>query len=159
MDRIESAVRPLREGHPEEVNTALLEEGMRKEQEAETYVADRDFRVVIFGSYKMVVVDLPDKTTFNYTGVTQKVRERYRAQLSITAFGDDETILIANSFSSRKGMNMSIMKEHLTKRFDWLKPVQGHENVITLKVAELPCKRERLDMIINEIVRNRSLFA
>jgi len=159
MDRIESAVRPLREGHPEEVNTALLEEGMRKEQEAEAYVADRDFRVVIFGSYKMVVVDLPDKTTFNYTGVTQKVRERYRAQLSITAFGDDETILIANSFSSRKGMNMSIMKEHLTKRFDWLKPVQGHENVITLKVAELPCKRERLDMIINEIVRNRSLFA
>jgi hypothetical protein len=152
-------VKPLLEGRPEEVNAALLEEGNRKEQEAEAYVTSRDFRVVIFGSYKMAVVDLPDKDTFNYTSVTQKVRERYRAHLSLTAFGDDETILIANSFASRQGMNMSLIKEHLTKRFDWLKPVQGHENVNTLRVAELPSKRERLDMVINEIVRNRSLFA
>ncbi len=159
LDRIESAVKPLVEGRPEEVNPALLEEGNRKEQEAEAYVTSRDFRVVIFGSYKMVVVDLPDKDTFNYTSVTQKVRDRYRAQLSITAFGDGETILIANSFASRQGMNMSLIKEHLTKRFDWLKPIQGHENVITLRVADLPAKRERLDMVINEIVRNRSLFA
>ncbi len=49
--------------------------------------------------------------------------------------------------------------QHLTKRFDWLKPVQGHENVITLRVVDLPVKRERLDLVINEIVRNRSLFA
>jgi hypothetical protein len=159
LGRIESAVQPLREGRPEDVSTDLLEEGIRKEGEAERYVSERDFRVVIFGSYKMVVVDLPDKKTFNYTSVTQKVRDRYRAQLSITTFGDDETILIANSFSSRKGMSMSLIKEHLTKKFDWLKPVQGHENVITLRVADLPSKRERLDMIINEIVRNRSLFA
>ncbi len=159
LDRIEAAVKPLVEGRPEEVNVALLEEGNLKEQEAEAYVTSRDFRVVIFGSYKMVVVDLPDKDTFNYTRVTQKVRERYRAQLSITAFGDAETILIANSFASRQGMNMSLIKEHLTKRFDWLKPVQGHENVITLRVVDLPGKRERLDMVINEIVRNRSLFA
>ncbi len=159
LDPIEPALRALREGRPEDMDRDLLEEGMRREAEAESYVASRDFRVVIFGSYKLVIVDLADKKGFNYTSVTQKVRERYRAQLSITAFGDADTIIIANSFSDRKGMNMNVLKEHLTKRFEWLRPVQGHENVITLKVEDLPSRRERLDVIINEIVRNRSAFA
>jgi hypothetical protein len=159
LDRIAPALKPLQEGRPEEIDRSLLEEGMQKEAEAESYVASRDFRVVIFGPYKMVIVDLENKKSFNYTRVTQKVRDRYRAQLSITAFSDSETIIIANSFSNRRGMNMNLLKEHLTKRFDWLKPIQGHENVITLKVEELPSRRERLDVIVNEVVRNRSLFA
>jgi hypothetical protein len=159
LERIEPALRALREGRPEAMDRDLLEEGMRREAEAESYVASRDFRVVIFGSYKLVIVDLPDKKSLNYTSVTQKVRDRYRAQLSITAFGDTDTIIIANSFADRKGMNMNVLKEHLTKRFEWLRPVQGHENVITLKVEELPSRRERLDVIVNEIVRNRSAFA
>jgi hypothetical protein len=94
----------------------------------------------------------------NYTSVTQKVRDRYKAQLSITVFGDADTIIIANSFSERRGMNMTVLKEHLTARFEWLATVQGHENVITLDIEDLPLHRERLDIIINEIVRNRSIF-
>ena len=70
--------------------------------------------------------------------VTQKVRDRYKAQLSITAFGDADTIIIANSFSERRGMNMTVLREHLTARFEWLATVQGHENVITLDIEELP---------------------
>ncbi|MDP3939657.1 MAG: hypothetical protein Q8R92_16190 [Deltaproteobacteria bacterium] len=158
LDRIESAMKPLYEGRPEEIDESLRDEGLRKEGEAEAYVASRDFRVVIFGTYKLVVVDLPEKQSFNYTSVTQKVRERYRAQLSITSFGNSETIIIANSFSNRQVVNMIQVKDHLTRKFDWLKPVQGHENVITLKVEGLLENKERLDQALNELVRNRSLF-
>lgn len=159
LEGIEEAIKPLLEGRPEEVNPSLLEEGRRKEEEAETYVANRDFRVVIFGIYKMVIVDLPEKQTFNYTSVTQKARERYRAQLSLTCFGNSETIIIANSFTARQGLNMTLLRTHLTRRFEWLNAIQGHENVMTLKIEDLQANKDRLDQVLNEIVRNRSILS
>jgi hypothetical protein len=121
------------------------------------FVASRDFRLVHFGGYRMVV--LPTPPEFDVHLAARIARERYGSQLSL-AFTEGEEVLIlgGDEGSARRNLDLMSMATHLATKHDWIEAPQSDDYVARVRVLELASHPDRLDDVIGEIAMGRSIL-
>jgi len=122
------------------------------------FVSSRDFRLVHFGGYTLVVVPTPPELD---DGLAARIaRERYAAELSLAYHEGQETIALGTDEGrgGNRGFNLSALVEHLASKHDWVEALPDEDRVASLRVRGLWSVEGRLDEIIREIAMGRSLL-
>jgi len=121
------------------------------------YVAARDFRLVHFGAFTLVVAEVPPQLDLNL--VARVARERYGATLSLSrAEGGDVFVLGADDVSGRRAVDAGGMVDHLDAKFSWVQALPQSDHVARLRVDGLDAHPERPDELISEIAMGRSIL-
>jgi hypothetical protein len=121
------------------------------------FVASRDFRVVHFGGFRMVVVPTPLEFDVHLAG--RVARERYTAQLSLTfSEGEEVFILAGEEGPLRRNLDLLSMAAHLVAKHDWIDALPVDDFVARFRVRDLAGNPERLDEVIGEIAMGRSIL-
>jgi hypothetical protein len=119
-------------------------------------VARHDFRLVHFGGYVMVVLDVPPQFDLHLTA--RIARERYGAQLSLAAVeGGDLLVLGGDESRARRGLDLGSMADHLASKHEWITALSDADHVARVRVQDLRTVPGRLDEVIGEIAMGRSI--
>jgi hypothetical protein len=122
-----------------------------------TWVAQRDFRVVHFGGYTLVVVDVPARLDLHLAA--RIVRERFAADLSLAyREGEELVVLGADEARGRRGLDLGAMVGHLAAKHAWIEALRDEDHVARARVEGLASRPERLEEVIGEIVMGRSIL-
>jgi hypothetical protein len=120
------------------------------------FVSERDFRLVHFGGFVMVVLDVPPGLDPHLTA--RVARERYAAQLSLTRVeGGDLLILAGDESRSRRGLDLGSMAQHLASKHEWVTALRDDDHVARVRILDLAAYPDRLDEVISEIAMGRSI--
>jgi hypothetical protein len=120
------------------------------------FVARHDFRLVHFGGYVMVVLDVPPQFDLHLTA--RIARERYGAQLSLAAVeGGDLLVLGGDESRARRGLDLGSMADHLASKHEWITALSDADHVARVRVQDLRTVPGRLDEVIGEIAMGRSI--
>jgi hypothetical protein len=120
------------------------------------YVSGRDFRLVHFGGFRMVVTPVPAELDLHLT--SRIARERHEAQLSL-AYREDHDLLVlgGDESRSRRGLDLGGMVDHLAAKYDWIAALPDEDQVARMRVERLWSEPGRLDEIVSEIAMGRSI--
>jgi len=150
-------VSPLLTGRPSD----LAKEAARAETppvpEEVTYVSSRDFRLVHFVGYALVVVDVEPGYDVHLVG--RIARERYAAQLSLVRPADGEFFVFAGEeLAGRRVLDFAALVDHLANKLDWVTALPNDDHVARFRIVGLAAHPERLDEVIGEIAMGRSIL-
>ncbi len=121
------------------------------------FVGSRDFRIVHFGGYAMVIIDVPAEFDLSLTG--RVVRERYGAHLSLARReGDGLLILGTHEGLTPRPMAVVPMAQHLGQKLAWVDALAADDHVARVFVHGLDAHPERLDALIAEIGMGRTIL-
>jgi hypothetical protein len=121
------------------------------------YVSRRDFRLVHFSGFSMVVVDAPPECDLHLCA--RIARERYGASLSLVMVpGDDLLILAGDEQNGRRSLDFGGLVEHLVSKLDWAEAMPDEDHVARFRVRDLASHPERLDEVIGEIAMGGSIL-
>lgn len=121
------------------------------------YVASRDFRLVHFGGYGMVLVPVEEPLDLHLTA--RIARERYGTALSLASRpGDERLFLAADDVPGRPALDLGAMVDHLAGKFEWVEALSDADHVARFRVAELATRPERMEEIVAEIAMGRSVL-
>jgi hypothetical protein len=152
-----AAVEPLLVGRPSDLAHEATRAPATSLPPEVDYVAGRDFRVVHFGGYTLVVVPVPRELDLHLTA--RVARERYAAQLS-AAFAENSelVVLTGDEGQGRRNLDLGRLVSHLASMHEWIEALSDEDHVARMRVRGLPARPERLDDVIGEIAMGRSLF-
>jgi hypothetical protein len=121
------------------------------------FVSQRDFRLVHFHGFTLVVVPTPDE--FDLHLVSRIARERYDAQVSVARVEDrDLVVLGSDEGRGRRNIDLLGMVEHLASKHQWVVPLPGEDHVARLCIRDSAAHPERFDELISEIAMGRSIL-
>jgi hypothetical protein len=123
------------------------------------FAARRDFRLVHFGGYTLVVVPVPEELDLYLSA--RIVRERYGAQLSLARpeGGSGELLALgADEASGRRSLDLGAMVEHLRAKFSYVESLPGADHIARVRVIGLAEQPERLEEVLAEIAMGRSVL-
>jgi len=152
-----AAVEPLLAGRPSD----LAREAARVEQppppDELAYVSGRDFRLVHFSGYLLVVVPVVGDLDPHLTA--RVARERYGASLSLARREGEELLLFAgDELPGRRSLDFGALVEHLADKLDWVESYSDEDHVARFRVRSLAEHPERLDEVVGEIAMGRSIL-
>jgi hypothetical protein len=120
-------------------------------------VAARDFRLVHFGGYTLVVV--PVDPGLDAALAARIARERYGAALSIAFEQGDETLVLGGDDAhARRSLDLLGMVEHLAEKHAYVEALPDADHVARFRVRDLAFRSERLEEVLGSIAMARSLF-
>jgi hypothetical protein len=151
------AIDPLLSGRPSD----LTREAARAEPPpppAElAFVAERDFRLVHFGGYTLVVVPVPEGLDLHLSA--RVARERFGAQLSVALReGGELVVLGGDEGRGRRGLDLGAMVAYLASKHEWIEALRDEDHLPRLRVRGLATRPERLDEVISELAMGRSIL-
>jgi hypothetical protein len=121
------------------------------------FVSGRDFRLVHFHGYALVVVPTPAELDLHLT--SRIARERYDAQVSVARVeGGDLVVLGGDESRARRSIDLSGMVEHLASKHDWVISLPDRDHVARLRIGDIDAHPERFDELISEIAMGRSIL-
>ncbi len=149
-------VEPLLAGRPSELSRHAASLPPPPLPPEVSFVSERDFRLVHFGGYTLVVIEVPGELDLHLTA--RIARERYEAQLSL-AFrsGGDILILGGDESRAKRGLDLAGMAAHLASKHDWIRALPDADHVARMLVRGLATDPRRLDEVIAEIAMGRSI--
>jgi len=122
-----------------------------------TFVSQRDFRLVHFGGYGLVVLEVPEE--FDLHLAARIARERYDAALSLAHRPGGELVVFAGDEpSGRHSFDLTGLADHVAQKLDWAERLTDTDHVARLRVRELASHPDRLDEVIAEIAMGRSIL-
>jgi len=122
-----------------------------------SFVSSRDFRLVHFVGYAMVVADVDEGYDLNLVG--RIARERYAAQLSLVRRVGSEFFRFAGEeVAGRRVLDFAALVEHLANKLDWVTELPNDDHVARFRIAGLAEHPGRLDEVIGEIAMGRSIL-
>jgi len=150
-------IEPLLVGRPSDLAREASEASTPPPPPEVDFVASRDFRLVHFGGYRMIVVPTPRE--FDVHLAARIARERYGSQLSL-AFTEGEEVLLlgGDEGSARRNLDLMSMATHLATKHDWIEAPQSDDYVARVRVRDLATHPDRLDDVIGEIAMGRSIL-
>jgi hypothetical protein len=120
------------------------------------FAASRDFRLVHFGGYTLVVVDVPDDLNLHLAA--RILRERYDAQLSLAYHPGSELLVLGGDESRvRRSLDLAGMAAHLASKHDWIRAMPDGDHVARMLVRGLAADPNRLEEVIAEVAMGRSI--
>ena len=123
---------------------------------AETsWVEENDPRIVHFGEYQLAVARVPANLDAGEIG--RRLRLRTGARLSLAAReGDDIVVLSCND--EKRPLNVAGLLDAVGGQQPWVTPKSGGDRIGRARVEGLPEHPERMEALIGEIVRHRSVL-
>ena len=151
------SIDPLLAGRPSDLAKAAAAAPLPPLPVEVPYVGERDFRVVHFGGFALVVVPVPPGIDPYLTA--RLARERFAAQVSLTYVeGEDLVLLGTEDVRGRQSLDLGAMVAHLAAKHDWIEPRRDEDHVARLHVRELTQRPERLDELVSEVAMGRSVL-
>lgn len=121
------------------------------------FVSSRDFRLVHFVGYAMVVADAPEGHDLHLVG--RIARERYAAQLSLVqSAGGDLFVFAGEELAGRRVLDFTGLVDHLANKLDWVSALPNDDHVARFRITDLADHPGRLDEVIGEIAMGRSIL-
>ncbi|UCE86194.1 MAG: hypothetical protein JSU66_00140, partial [Deltaproteobacteria bacterium] len=121
------------------------------------YVSGRDFRLVHFGGYTMVVAPVPPELDLHLT--SRILRDRYGARLSLTwTEGQRCVVLAGDEVTGRRALDLGAMADHLANKHAWIDPLPDDDHVARVQVRDLGEDPDRIDAVVAEIAMGRSVL-
>jgi hypothetical protein len=150
-------IEPLLVGRPSDLASEAAEASTPPPPPEVEFVASRDFRLVHFGGYRMVVVSTPPE--FDVHLAARIARERYGSQLSL-AFAEGEEVVIfgGDESSSRRNLDLMSMVLHVATKHDWIEAPRSEDYVARIRIRDLAANPDRLNDVIGEIAMGRSIL-
>jgi hypothetical protein len=123
---------------------------------AETrWVEENDPRIVHFGEYQLAVARVPSQLDAGEIG--RRLRLRTGARLSLaTREGDEIVVLSCND--EKRPLNVSGLLDAVGNQQPWVMPKSGGDRIGRARIEGLPEHPERMEALIGEIVRHRSVL-
>lgn len=148
---------PILAGRPSELAREAARAAPPPPPAEAEYATHRDFRMVHFGGYSMVLLSVPSELDVYLTG--RIVRERYGATLSLAWSEGSETVILGgDDASGRHSLDLASMTEHLADKHEWIDRLPEADHVARVRVHDLALHPERIDAVAGEIARGRSIF-
>jgi hypothetical protein len=120
------------------------------------FVAQRDFRLIHFGGFTLVVLEVPHELDLHLAA--RIARERYDAQLSLALRpGGELLVLGGDEGRARRGLDLAGMAAHLAAKHEWIRALSDTDHVARMLVRGLATDPTRLDEVIAEIAMGRSI--
>jgi hypothetical protein len=121
------------------------------------WVSGRDFRLVHFAGYVMVVVLAEAGVDMHLAG--RIARERYGAQISMTGReGEGLFLVTGDDQSNRRALDYSGLAQHLGDKLAWTSALGSQDHVARFLIEGLDENPERLQEVISEIAMGRSVL-
>jgi hypothetical protein len=121
------------------------------------FVAARDFKVVHFAGYSMVVLNASEDIDVQLAA--RIARERYGAQLSLGyREGSSLFILSGEESGGRRTLDFAALAEHLAEKLDWVEDLPDDDHVARFRLVGLDQHPERLAEVTGEIAMGRSIL-
>ncbi|MCZ6785269.1 MAG: hypothetical protein O7G30_18365 [Proteobacteria bacterium] len=121
------------------------------------FVSERDFRLVHFAGYALVVIEVPPELDLHLCA--RIARERYGAALSLACRpGEELAVFSGDDASARRSLDYGALAEHLADKLEWVELLPDDDHVARFRVRELPTHPERLNEVIGEIAMGRSIL-
>ena len=151
-----SDVDPLLVGRPSELARAAADFPVPDLPAEVDYVASRDFRLVHFGGFVMVVLEVPDE--FDLHLAARIARERYQAPISLAHRPDGELLILGGDEGpAHRGLDLGAMTAHLAAKLDWVESLPDDDHVARMRVRNLWSTPGRMDEVVAEIAMGRSI--
>jgi len=151
-----AAVDPLLAGRPSDLAKEAARIPTPPSPPEVDWVSSRDFRLVHFSGYAMVVLDVPESLDLHLTA--RVVRERYGAQLSLAGVEAGELLVLAgDDIPGHRGFDFASMVEHLSAKYPWVETLPGEDRVARLRAHGIREEPGRIDEIVSEIAMGRSI--
>ena len=121
------------------------------------YVSSRDFRLVHFAGYILVVVEVGDD--LNPHLAARIARERYAAPLSLTRHHDSEVlVLAADEPAGRRSLDVGTVVGQLGDKVDWVEALADNDHLARFRIRDLAQHPDRLEEVIGMIAMARSFL-
>ena len=119
------------------------------------WVSSRDFRLVHFAGYVMVVVGTEAGIDPHRAG--RVARERYDAQLSMThQEGGNLFLVTGDDHTTKRSLDYAGLAQHLSEKLAWVQTLDSQDHVARFVIEDLEPNPERLEEVITEIAMGRS---
>ncbi|MFQ5697405.1 MAG: hypothetical protein ACE5IL_03865 [Myxococcota bacterium] len=141
-------IAPILAGKPSELPEAP--EVFKAEEE---WVEAHDPRIVYFGEYQMVVVHAPDG--LDGGELARQLRVRTGSRLSMVCCGGDDRVEVACN-EERRHINVLGLVERIASRLPWAEARPGGDRTGRLRIEDLARHPERAEIVLGEIVRQKS---
>ena len=152
-----SDLEPLLSGRPSDLSKEAAKVAVPAPPPEVEFVSQRDFRLVHFGGYGLVVVHVPAE--FDVGLAARIARERYDASLSLACREDDDIMVLAGDESTgRRTLDYSSMVEHLADKLQCVDSLADDDHVARFRLRGWQENPDRLDGVLAEIVMGRSLL-
>jgi len=150
-------IEPLLAGRPSDLAKEAAKADPPPIPEELAWVSSRDFRLVHFAGYSMVVLEVASDLDPHIA--SRIARERYGALLSL-ACRKGETLFhfAGEELNGRHVLDFGALAEHLANKLDWVDALADDDHVARFNVAGLSEHPERLDAVIGEIAMGRSIL-
>jgi hypothetical protein len=149
-------IEPLLAGRPSELSRHAASLPPPPLPPEVSFVSERDFRLVHFGGYTLVVVEVPPSLDLHLAA--RIARERYDAQLSLACRPGGELLVLGGDESrAKRGLDLGGMAAHLASKHDWIRSLPDEDHVARMLVRGLPDAPGRLEEVIAEIAMGRSI--
>lgn len=154
---IRADVASLLTGRPSDLTKEAARLEVPPPPEEVAYVAERDFRLVHFGGYVLVVVPVEGEADVHL--VARIARERYDASLSLAYRVGEETLsFCGDEQSGRRTLDYLAVAAHLVDKLEWVDTRPDADHVARFRIRDLERHPERLEELIGEIAMGRSLL-
>jgi hypothetical protein len=121
------------------------------------YVSGRDFRLVHFVGYAMVVAEAQEGHDLHLVG--RIARERYAAQLSLVHHAKGDLFVFAGEeLTGRRVLDFTGLVDHLASKLDWVTALPNGDHVARFRIEGLAAHPSHLDEVIGEIAMGRSIL-
>jgi len=154
---IRADVAPLLTGRPSDLTKEAARLEVPPPPEEVAHVAERDFRLVHFGGYVLVVVPVEGGADVHL--VARIARERYDASLSLAYRVGEETLTFCgDEQGGRRTLDYLAVAAHLVDKLEWVDMRPDADHVARFRIRDLERHPERLEELIGEIAMGRSLL-
>ena len=120
------------------------------------FAASRDFPLVHFGGYGLVLAEVPAGLD---PGLTARVlRERFAAALSLTRREGSETVTLGAEEDGGRALDLGAMVDHLAEKLSWVDALSDADHVARFRIRDLERRPERLDEAVAEIGMSRGVL-
>jgi hypothetical protein len=122
-----------------------------------SFVSSRDFRLVHFAGYAMVLLEVDEGLDLHLCG--RIARERYGALLSLCRRRGGELFVFgAEEQSGRRVLDPGMLSEHLAEKLEWVEALADQDHAARFRIRGLEAHPERLDEVVGEIAMGRSIL-
>ena len=121
------------------------------------YVSRRDFRLIHFAGYGLVIVEVPPELDLHLTA--RVVRERYGASLSLAyRTGTEHVVFGGDELVGRRSLDLGGLVDHICNKLEGVEQLPDTDHVARVRIRDWSSHPDRLDDIVAEIAMGRSLL-
>jgi hypothetical protein len=121
------------------------------------FVSGRDFRLVHFGDFGIVIGAAPAHLDLHLAA--RIMRERYGVPISLVhAEGDELLVLGSDDVAGRRAIDVGAMADHLSQKFDWIDSRSDADHVARFRLRDLLAEPGRLEEVVREIGLGRAIL-